>query len=350
MAAQVHQRRRGAAARYSVFAGLLFVVAASFTDVNKIASIVASHATSPPPTEAPTLPPTRMPTSHPTSQSPMQSPTRTVLSPPVGFYDQRPISFTHIPKCSGTSFTREMHPRKANQDCYNHMRHSDKMNCVFLRSPRAHVQSQFLECVYDGWGKKVTKHTAFPRTKDKDDDFESWIRHFVQLNNTQVGPEVDFNCIDPRDTQTRHMSCLVAPNPRANHALLPLPNLTAAIANVVSDATFIGLTDFYHESMCILKLRRTGSLPESCGCSEGQKALRLHKHVTHGVPQHKPIFSKEVTSMVDSMTKSDRPLFVAPLKRFLKDVDVAEQVANSQFLCNRTKALELLELYENESS
>ena len=38
------------------------------------------------------------------------------------FFDDRPISFTHIPKCSGTSFRKEIKPEFAEQNCYSAMR------------------------------------------------------------------------------------------------------------------------------------------------------------------------------------------------------------------------------------
>jgi len=64
----------------------------------------------------------------------------------------------------------------------------------------------------------------------------------------------------------RHMSCRKAPNPQANHALSVPPKPTVAIENVAEDAAFVGVTDFFHESICLLQLRREGSLPPDCGC------------------------------------------------------------------------------------
>ena len=283
---------------------------------------------------------------------------RTPASIPAStnFYENRPISFTHIPKCSGTSFVSIMEPKYHEQNCYLEMAHhrdgGNTMNCVFIRSPRSHVQSQFLECVYDTWGKIVTSGTAFPRTEDLQDDFKKWLEHFVALDTrTDYGTTVDYNCIDPRNVMARHMSCQRAPNPQANHALSVPPELTVAIENVAKDATFIGVTDFFHESICLLQLRREGSLPPGCGCDAAAEAARNKKkevHITHDVPPHNSDqFPKDIRIMLDSLTQLDRQLFVAGLKRFMEDMDVAERVVNRKFWCNRTKAYDLLELYSH---
>ena len=269
------------------------------------------------------------------------------------FFDSRPMSFTHIPKASGTSFVKEMRSeiKRQNQDCYNHLKRKEMMNAVFLRSPNPHVVSCFMECMHDPWGKRATSKTDFPRTGNDTADFAVWLEHFSSLNDTMVGKTVDYNCIDPRNVMARHLSCQKAPNPKANHALLPPPDLDEAIRNVKvgGGATFVGLTDFYHESMCILEFRRNGSLPAACGCTEehlAAKAATKRVHVTHGVPKEKPIISKASQALIDRYTDLDRPLFVVALRRFMDDIHVAETVAGRPFLCNKTKATVLLEQYD----
>lgn len=42
------------------------------------------------------------------------------LTPPEDFFfNSAPISFTHIPKCAGTSFVKQFSPRLHNQECYD---------------------------------------------------------------------------------------------------------------------------------------------------------------------------------------------------------------------------------------
>jgi hypothetical protein len=266
---------------------------------------------------------------------------------PMSFYDDRPISFTHIPKCSGGSFTSEIKTLYESQDCYTAMRTDNTLNVVFLRSPRPHVRSQHGECYYDAtWGKLVTQGTNFPRTNDSVADYESWLKHFTKLRASDIGEKNDFNCIDPRNTQTRHMSCSKASNPEANHALPAPPCLSLAIANL-HDAGFIGLTDFYHESICMLQLRRTRKLPEGCGCDDSKNAT--HQHTDHGVPRHSEHnLSPHVLVMVDELTRLDKVLFVAALERFLHDIAVAEMAASRTILCDKAPANLLLKEYSDD--
>ena len=264
---------------------------------------------------------------------------------PMSFYDDRPISFTHIPKCSGASFESEIKPKYGNQECYTAMRKDNTLNVVFLRSPRPHVRSQHGECYYDNWGKRVTKGTNFQRTNDSIADYESWLEHFSKLRASDIGQTKDFNCEDPRNTQTRHMSCSKAPNPQANHALPAPPCLSLAIANL-HDAGFIGLTDFYDESICMLQLRRTRRLPEGCGCGDSKNTT--HQDFTHGVPRHsEDNLSPHVLEMVDNLARLDKDLFVAALERFLDDIAVAEMAANRTILCDKAPANLLLKEYSD---
>lgn len=138
------------------------------------------------------------------------------------------------------------------------------------------------------------------------------------------------------------MSCVQAPNPRANHYLpqsQPL-DLNHALANL-DHATLVGMADFYHETKYLLELRRSQRLPEDCTCS---KAIHNNTdvHDTHGVPKHEAVFSKEIQDKIDALTMLDRQLFVAALKRFVADIDVAEGVAGQTFFCYRAKAASLL--------
>jgi hypothetical protein len=251
------------------------------------------------------------------------------------------MNFVHIPKAAGISFITEMKPKHQDQDCYSHLRKEDAMNVVLFRSPHPHVQSQFLYCKFSFWGNEVIKNTGFPH------DYSKWLDYFVHLGTGRVGPEVDFNCLDPRNVQARHMSCSGDHTANgwteANHALRPPPDLNLSIANM-RDADFVGISDFYHESVCVLKLRRTKVLPDGCSC-EDTSPREVHEHHRHGVPIHKEAYTRDVLAKVKQLTLLDKPLFVAALVRFMADVEIAEAVSHTQILCNRTRAAQLIEQY-----
>jgi len=251
------------------------------------------------------------------------------------FFDSRPITFTHIPKTAGTSFKRQMKPYKEGQNCYAHMRHvcSFCSSVVFFRSPTAHVRSQFGECSWDVWGHRLTNGTRFPRTGDHEADFAAWIHHFSLLPD---GPADDFNCIDPREVQTRHMSCINEPNPRANHALTYPPDLNKAINNL-HDADFIGISDFYHESICLLVFRRTRMLPATCTC-DSVTTHTVEIHETHGVPttwSSSPVASMDALRRLVNYTVLDAQLFSAAMHRFRVDIAMAERISGKGILCDK---------------
>jgi len=153
--------------------------------------------------------------------------------------------------------------------------------------------------------------------------------------------------IDPREVQARHMSCHKEPNPRANHALAVDPNITHAIENL-HDATLIGVSNFYHESICMLRLRQKGTLPDACHCNATESTGSEHVAVAHGVPKHSADdLPPDMIAMIDSLTKLDRVLFVEAMQRFLRDVQRAEMATGRRFMCDPShiQAQKLLQNY-----
>eukprot|EP00541_Cyclophora_tenuis_P017391 CAMPEP_0116568100 /NCGR_PEP_ID=MMETSP0397-20121206/15421_1 /TAXON_ID=216820 /ORGANISM="Cyclophora tenuis, Strain ECT3854" /LENGTH=315 /DNA_ID=CAMNT_0004095257 /DNA_START=1 /DNA_END=948 /DNA_ORIENTATION=- len=259
------------------------------------------------------------------------------------FFDRRAISFTHIPKCGGDSFTKEFNITMSRQNCYGDMPRNNWMTAVLVRSPRQHVHSQYGECRYDGYGIWRTANTSFARTDNLTADYEAFVKNFYQLKPWQFGESVCYRCMDPREIQTRYMSCHDAANPRANFALPYPPRLNVALVNLM-DADFVGVTDFYATTACIFQYRREGTVPQGCECGSSQP--KDHFHDRHGVPSN---FSKYPTEhlneMIDAFTRLDIIFFVAGMIRFLIDVEIAEKMAGCPLLCNREKAYELLETY-----
>lgn len=83
---------------------------------------------------------------------------------------------------------------------------------VLLRSPRAHVFSQYLECRFDNWGRKATKDSPdFPRGGRVTADFERWLDHFLDLEGARgLGRRGVFNCLCPWNLQSRALTCTTA--------------------------------------------------------------------------------------------------------------------------------------------
>jgi hypothetical protein len=117
------------------------------------------------------------------------------------------IRFVHIPKTAGYSIYTEFHPPKFNfskaEACapYFYLDAPDVVNGAMFRNPIDHVFSQYKECRYDVWGRKVTAGTSFPRSSSVADDFETWLRHF------QMPTRDHYRCYHPFNMQARYLLC-----------------------------------------------------------------------------------------------------------------------------------------------
>ena len=263
------------------------------------------------------------------------------------------------------------HPVSGPQKCF-YVPTASHMTSVFLRSVRGHVYSQYLECVFDRWGKKVTRGSLFPRAKREGllGNFLIWLKHFGNLGDdpAYTGEKYDYRCQDPRDTQTRYMSCVTKSNP--NHALNPPPDLESALENLrVVD--FLGLTDFYTESVCMIVYRRKGIIGPGCECQDpseiiengnnssivvreetkrGEQSNRMtnssfqHAWITHNVPPHSvDDLTPEMDEIIYSITKRDQVFFLAGLERFVRDVKEVEEVSGKKIMCRWEKVEQLKE-------
>lgn len=257
------------------------------------------------------------------------------------------LDFVHIPKCGGTTFDTVMRnaTRAANspykyltaQKCYfDKYPFRDTLphniyKLVFFRSPVTHVHSQFSMCRDSPWA--IKKRTRVPNhfvvTKNFTHDYESFLNHFVRLLPSQVGPKVDFNCQDPRDTQTRHMSCDVLHNSAlahqmhsvhpANHAFNTPLDLSLAVRNL-QDASYIGLVEFYSESLQMLSYKLFGDFHR----------LDSDVHITHGTTAfHISDGILQLLPRVHALIETDKKLYHAALLRFfcdIRQVEIASKV------------------------
>eukprot|EP00605_Chrysophyceae_sp_TOSAG23-4_P002755 GSChrysophyteH1.ASY1.ANO1.3038.1 assembled CDS len=224
------------------------------------------------------------------------------------------------------------------------------MAAVFLRSPRSHVYSQFLECKYDGWGKQITKGTNFPRSdsSSKDDfenpsgGFEKWLRHVSS-------GEDDFRCYHPRNMQTRYMSCSCT----HHYCKVGEPELSKA-KQKVKDIGFLGIADFYTISVCAYEIFTSGGNTK-CYCptansvtatSNSTKSvlgsllgthsakISAQKHESHHVPHHSLTdLTPSHLKLIDDLTKLDDKLYKYALQRFWIDVEQASKRSGVDLKC-----------------
>ena len=242
---------------------------------------------------------------------------------------------------------------------------------TLLREPRAHVFSQYLECRYDRWGRKVTHGTAFPRSSSVHEDFDAWLQHFanksawgeaaagvaggcklqtVALHDNKLRgvdyhaemdrhcTSADFSCYNPYNMQTRAMACphgawqgphwCYTPHRTCNERPPPLELALRSL----SEGRVVGLVEEYNASLCLLHLvaardgNATVGTPPPLGnttfqASRVRAVLARASKVTHGVPPHSSASLPPATlALVDQLTTADRQLYAAAVARFHREV------------------------------
>lgn len=135
---------------------------------------------------------------------------------------------------------------------------------TFFRAPRPHVQSMYLECKYDHWGKSVTRKTKFPRSHNDVSDFTAWVNHFYwSWNRVDDAKEREielecFHCYHPYNFQTRHMTNNCSTIHYRAHYLYeyddPKYQIDEAIKNM-GKIDFVGIVELYDASVCLFWLK-----------------------------------------------------------------------------------------------
>jgi hypothetical protein len=233
----------------------------------------------------------------------------------------------------------EVKPDRDEQNCFTEMSKpilnkagmsTSPFTAVMFRQPRLHLESQFFMCYTAEWGIKVTSGTTMSRSGNYNKDFFSWISHMENLTLLDFGPSVDYKCIDPRNLQTRHMSCVSQKNPTANHALSEAPKLDLALNNLYK-ANWIGITEFYHESMCLLSLRRQHLMPEGCECNNTKTVQ--HVHIDHDVKKSNLTYSPTILRQANKLIRLDQILYSVAVERFIKDLTYSDVISKKHIGC-----------------
>lgn len=307
--------------------------------------------------------------------------------------------FVHIPKTGGSSLKAELSelgiPVDSHESCFwDDYRlegvGADTTNALtFLRAPRQHVLSQFMEC---GWSHFGVKHTSVyaglfpekpPFPSNRSDGLEVWLKHFLDPAWTYDGAG-DWDCYNPSNMQARALSCgakfindtaagaeffaahayerrrlsrsrsassasrsrrlsaeewvrnsLKSHHTNAHHVrrdgVGPSPPLDVAAAGLDA-ADGVGITELYHESVCVLRYRIEATLPAGCACSS--TVASTHVHDDRGVPKHSiDDVAPSVLALVDDLTRVDASLYLLGLDRVLGDIAKLETCAQTTIIC-----------------
>ena len=267
------------------------------------------------------------------------------------------VVLTRLPKTGGYSIMSMLkrHPIRFEADewCYPFKRRQYAKSprwpfmIVSLREPRAHVQSQFMECAHDpAWGVKMTEHTRFPRSgKSDNENLIAWLRHFkdptvsllARKDKSHRQQPQDFNCYNPWNHEARHLTC--GHGGQAGHHIHEeggKPDLGLALQNL-GTTNWVWITELFHESYCGAVYRITRSLPGDCDCREKEGQQIRTPHMAHGVPKHSvDQLPPQAISLIDEFTTVDRQIYVAAVKRLLHDIREVERETKTTIVCQTT--------------
>ena len=217
------------------------------------------------------------------------------------------LLLVHIPKTAGASLFAQLasvfdvHGNSVSSEtCLPPYREGNKPRVVLLRSPRAHVVSQYLECRHSDWGLYTQRKFAGKKGfrdryvvgKSDVEGLTAWADHFVaHAWPPNADPTaIDFLCYDPRDMQTRALTCQ-SNRTFANHHVAASevagwhPNATEAMRNALQPGVILGLSELYRASVCLVHYHLQKRLAPGCACTDVaiNRSFML-EHETHGIP------------------------------------------------------------------
>merc|ERR1719506_3067026 len=101
----------------------------------------------------------------------------------------------------------------------------------------------------------------------------SCITHICSPEHTSCRRQVDFDCYNPNNMQTRHLLCDRVELWGSHYigAEGASPDVDTALANLAT-VEFVGITDLYTASVCFMKAKLSGTIPEGCACGSERKA------------------------------------------------------------------------------
>lgn len=261
------------------------------------------------------------------------------------------FSFVHISKCAGASWisllkkTLSLNVCAAEHSAWYlnniHCKKGVDNKLVSVKSPRHHVWSQFTECKYDTWGEEITKNTKFPRsghTPQSDlNDFNLWLEHFVPVGHEKIDA---YKCYHPANFQSRFLTAKVKKNPSRISAWTSAkgevkdfpfkPNASLAV-DTLRGLDFVALTEFFHESRCLLYHRLGQGAPanatlylnNSCQCDDQRGGDPKDIHVTHHELGHRSRLRdlpRDTLSKIEELTEIDEKVYIIALEDYMNEI------------------------------
>ena len=255
------------------------------------------------------------------------------------------FSYVHISKCGGSTWGRILKQLdlsvRSDEKSVQYQRKKLGSRAAYhlttLRSPRHHVFSMFMHCKYHKREKKGRwkEHNGLSPKGDMD-DYKIWLDYHVPM-----GPENRdrLECaFHPANYQSRHLTS-IATRPHGLGGGDPFEPDASKANQTYWELDFVGLTEFTHESRCLLYYRlRSNALPKAqayldknCRCSgpideEGIDDVHvLHHNATRR--SNLRDLPKDLLSKVEELTRIDTAIYNIALRQFLAEIAWLESKA-----------------------
>lgn len=269
-------------------------------------------------------------------------------TPLSGLTRRAQLVFVKVPKTASTSVQSDIRALGLDaggvgqgERCYDEIWKADAFTLLYLRAPRQHVLSMYLECKYASWAvaNQAGAEPPFPGREPVAGGFEDWVNFFRRqtVNLTLVAHfnvrnqawrwYPDWKCYNPINAASRQLTrgCNKVP-----HHYYPANYPPSSMARFVSVArvasfNFVGVTELYDLSWCLLCARLGKPLPEGCFSPE-QPVTRTF--VSHDDSQRRPrsgdaadSMSQQLWQSVDALTEADAHVYVTAAKRLLAEAE-----------------------------
>eukprot|EP00438_Fugacium_kawagutii_P025892 Skav233702 [mRNA] locus=scaffold1927:424700:425338:+ [translate_table: standard] len=142
----------------------------------------------------------------------------------------------------------------------------------------------------------------------------------------------DEGCYCPYNLQASRLACLTTRGPAKDcHKNV---DMDRAMTNL-NATSMLGVTEAYHESMCLFHAHLLGSLPDHCNCESPAWDTYHETKDTHGGRYLRSVDEapSDVIQKVDDITKDDQVVYRTAVQRFITDVEAMGQRFGVKILC-----------------
>ena len=183
---------------------------------------------------------------------------------------------------------------------------------LMLRSPVTHVRSMYSHCLHHHHHREIGWHLL---------SLVDWLRLYTNSSNAwEDGAPHDAHryCgYNPVNYQTHLLSGDFRATRKSQkwHFLVPA-SAVDRVHSLVQTAFFVGVTEYYAHSVCLVRWLVTGQLPAS-NCAETARIEMDHND--HGNAADKTVLSGEELSLITQVSRIDELVYGFGLGRMYQD-------------------------------